>query len=440
MASSVAHAAPETEPYEFTIDNGVRFVVVPDFRAPVVVHMVWYQAGSVDEQQGKTGIAHMLEHMMFKGTDTVPAGEFSKIIARLGGQDNAFTSYDYTAYYQKISRDNLAQAVEMETDRMVNLNITDEVFQPERDVVLEERNMRVDSRPISAFFELFNKEQYKKLPYQNPIIGWRKDIENFTLADAQDWYKRFYAPRNALVIMAGSITRDEAEWLAETYYAPLKNPEVNAIRPTIPAEPERSGPIRFEHVDERTQLPIMAISYRAPSLHSGVAGAPKPTAEEAYALYVLSDIMGGGTTSDLYQELVVKQKLADSVSANYSPISRFESTFDVVAQPKPGVTIAQLEEAILKVVESYKTKIVSEDELDRSKTQMKSADIFGRDDVFDTAYELGSWLTTGGTLKGYQNWLKELQTVTAEDVQKMAKRTFVDNRKATGVLRPHAKD
>lgn len=440
MTSSVAHAAPETEPYEFTLENGVRFVVVPDFRAPVVVHMVWYQAGSVDEPYGKTGIAHMLEHMMFKGTDTVPAGEFSKTIARLGGQDNAFTSYDYTAYYQKISRDNLAQAVEMETDRMVNLNISDETFQPERDVVLEERNMRVDSRPISAFFELFNKEQYKKLPYKNPVIGWRKDIENYTLQDAQDWYKRFYAPRNALVVMAGAISRDEAEWLAESYYAPLKNPEVEANRPTVPTEPERDGPIRFEHIDPRTQLPMLAISFRAPSLQAGVAGAPAPTPEEAYALYLLSDIMGGGTTSELYQELVVKQKLADSVNANYSPVGRYESTFDVVAQPKPGVTVEAVEKAILKIIESYKTKVVSADELERSKTQMKSADIFGRDDVFDTAYELGSWLTTGGTLEGYQKWLEQLQSVTAQDVQTMAKRTFVEHRKATGILRPKAKE
>ena len=437
-ASPAVAAAENTKPYEFTLDNGVRIVVAPDFRAPVVVHMVWYMAGSVDEPFGKTGIAHMLEHMMFKGTDTVPTGEFSKIIARLGGQDNAFTSYDYTAYYQKISRDNLAQAVEMETDRMVNLNITDETFQPERDVVLEERNMRVDSRPVAAFFELFNKAQYKKLPYQNPVIGWRKDIEGYTLKDAQDWYKRFYAPRNALVILAGSITRDEAEWIAESYYAPLKNPDVKPNRPEIPVEPERTAPLRFEHTDPATQLPLLALSYRVPSLQAGVAGAPAPKPEDVYALYLLSDIMGGGTTSALYQELVVKQQLADSVSANYSPVSRYESTFDVVAQPKPGVTVEKLEKEIQKIIKTFTTEKVTADELDRSKTQMKSADIFGRDDVFDIAYELGSWLTTGGSLEGYQSWLQQLQTVTADDILRMAKTTFTENRKATGILRPEA--
>lgn len=438
MPPSVAHATPDNKPYEFSLENGVRLIIVPDFRAPVVVHMVWYQAGSVDEPQGKTGIAHMLEHMMFKGTDTVPAGEFSKVISRLGGQDNAFTSYDYTAYYQKIARDNLAQAVAMETDRMVNLKITDETFQTERDVVLEERNMRVDSKPISQFYELFNAAQYQKLPYRHPVIGWRKDIENYTLADAQSWYNRFYAPRNALVVLAGAITKDEAEWLAETYYAPLKNPEQPANRPTIAVEPERTETLRFTHVDERTQLPVVTISYRAPSLHAGVAGAAAPKPEDVYALSLLADIMGGGTTSALYQALVVDQKIADAVSANFSPISRYESTFDVTIQPKPKVSIQKIEQETLKIIESYKTKNVTEDELSRAKIQMKSADIFGRDDVFDTAYELGAWLTTGGTLEGYQVWLQHMQAVTAADIQRVAAKTFTDNRKAVGILLPKA--
>lgn len=440
MTTAVAaHAAVPAKPYEFTLENGVRIVVVPDFRAPVVVHMVWYGAGSVDEPQGKTGIAHMLEHMMFKGTEKVPVGEFSKIIARLGGQDNAFTNYDYTAYYQKISRDNLAQAVEMETDRMLNLDISDETFQPERDVVLEERNMRVDSRPISLFYELFNKAMYQELPYRHPVIGWRKDIENYTVQDARDWYQRFYAPRNATVIFAGAISKDEAEWLAETYYAPLQNPAVPANRPEIAPEPEHSAPIRFEHVDERTQLPVLAISYRAPSLRAGVAGAPAPKPEDAFALGLLADIMGGGTTSKLYQELVVKKQLADTASASYSPISRFETSFDVVVQPKPGVSVEKIEQETLKIINQYLTEAVTADELQRSKTQMKSADIFGRDDVFDTAYELGSWLVTGGTLEGYEVWLKQMQSVTPADILRMAKQTFTDNRKATGVLRPEAK-
>ncbi len=429
-------SAEEPIYHQFKLDNGVEVVVVPDFRSPVVVHMVWYGAGSVDEPVGKTGIAHMLEHMMFKGTQKIKPGEFSKTIARLGGQDNAFTSYDYTAYYQKIARDNLVQAVEMEADRMANLAITNDTFLPERNVVLEERNMRVDSRPVSKFFEAFNEKQYKVLPYRNPVIGWRKDIEGYTLKDAQDWYKRFYAPRNAIVILAGSIKLEEAEWLANTYYAPIKNPDVAPNRPTIKPEPLRDAPLRFTHVDERTQIPLWVRSYRAPSLHVGIAGQEKPVEKDVFGLMLFSDILGGGVTSELYQTLVVKKKLADSASASYNLSSRYESTFDIIVQPKDGVSIEVIEKEVEKVIARMQKNGTDDDALLRARMQSKGSDVFARDDLFETAYRLGAWLSVGGTLDGYRTWLSKLDNITADDIKQISNTYLIIENSATGILLP----
>ena len=420
----------------FTLDSGMRVVLAPDFRSPVVVHMVWYKAGAVDEPPGKTGIAHMLEHMMFKGTDTLAPGEFSRRVAKLGGQDNAFTSQDYTAYYQKIARDNLAQVVGLEADRIANLNISDETFQPERDVVLEERNMRVDSKPISLFFELFNKKHFPAHPYGNPVIGWRAHIENYTLEDARSWYHKFYAPQSAIVVFAGALAEDEARWLAETYYSDLENPAVTPERPTVQPAPLFKEAKRFEHTDPRTQLPLWVRSYRAPSLHAGVAGAPAPTPTKIAALTLLSDVLGGGLTSRLYQSLVMDKKLADSASARYRALSRYESSLSVVVQPKKGVSLEKIEREVERVIADLKKNGLTQDELSRAKIKAKSADIFARDDLFEAAYRLGIWLTVGGTLDGYRNWLSDIDAVTLEDVRLMADRVIVKQQSTTGILLP----
>ena len=436
LAPFCAVDAADQKITEFTLENGMRVVLAPDFRSPVVVHMVWYKAGAVDEPEGKTGIAHMLEHMMFKGTDNVPPGEFSKRVAKLGGQDNAFTSQDYTAYYQKIARDNLAQVVQLESDRIANLNISDETFQPERDVILEERNMRVDSKPISLFFEKLNKKHLPNHPYGNPVIGWRKDIENYTLNDAQDWYKKFYAPQNAIVVFAGALAEDEARWLAETYYGELENPAVIPERPEVKPTPLFDEVKRFTYADPRTQLPLWVRSYRAPGMHAGIAGAPAPGKSDVAALSLLADVLGGGLTSRLYQHLVMDKKLADSTSASYRALSRYESSFDIVVQPKKGVSLNKIEREVEKVIKTLQKEGLTSDELARAKTQAKSADVFARDDLFHAAYRLGIWLTVGGTTEGYRNWLENIEAVSLESVSKMADRVLTKQQSTTGILLP----
>ena len=425
---------------DFTLENNLRVVLVPDFRSPVVVHMVWYPAGAVDEPEGQGGIAHMLEHMMFKGTDNMPPGEFSKRVAKLGGQDNAFTSQDYTAYYQKISRDNLAQVVDIEADRMANLNISDEHFQPERDVILEERSMRVDSQPISLFFEKFNLHHFPSHPYGKPVIGSRQEIENYTLKNATDWYHTHYRPENATVVFAGALAEDEARWLAARYYGDLKNPKkTEAPQTNISATPLFEKPKRFEHTDPRTQLPLIVRSYRAPSLHAGVAGAQAPSQKEVAALVVLADALGGGLTSRLYKTLVMEQKLADSASASYSPIRRYEASFNLVMQPREGISPKKLEQAADKVIETFLQEGITPDALKRVKMQAKSGDVFARDDLFEAAYRLGRWLTAGGTIQTYQDWLESIEAVTTEDVNRMAKQVLNITQSTTGILLPNGK-
>lgn len=419
-----------------TLDNGMQVVLVPDHRSPVVVHMVWYKAGAVDEPESKSGIAHMLEHMMFKGTDKVPPGEFSKRVAKLGGQDNAFTSQDYTAYYQKVARDNLTQIIELEADRIANLNISDEHFQPERDVILEERNMRTDSKPIPLFFEKSNNVHYGDHPYGDPVIGWRREIEKYTLQDAIDWYDSFYAPENAIVVFAGALAEDEAKWLAERYYGGLKNPKTKLKRPNVEPLPLFDAPKRVNHTDPRTQLPLFVRSYRAPSLHTGIAGKDAPPQKDIAALVILSDVMGGGLTSRLYRTLVMEEKLADSASASYRPVSRYEETFNIVVQPREGVRVKKAEQAVEKVIKDFLENGLTADELERAKMQAKSADVFARDDLFGAAYRLGMWLTVGGTVSSYENWLASIEAVTAQDVSRMANKVFNIQQSTTGILRP----
>ena len=436
-----ADAVPATDiqkigPYStFKLENGLQVVVAPDFRSPVVVHMVVYRAGGVDEPAGESGIAHMLEHMMFKGTPTVPAGEFSKTIQRLGGQDNAFTTADFTAYHQKLSRDNLAEAVKMEADRMANLQINDKTFTPEHQVVLEERNMRIDSQPVNSFFEAFNAKQYNVLPYRKPVIGWRPEMEAYTVAKANNWYHNFYAPNNAIVVFAGAITPEEAEWVARTYYGPIPARPIKPLT-TIPTEPEHAQPTRFTQLDPRVQVPVFVRSYRAPSLHAGVAGAPVPPAKDDYALMILADALGGGQASRLYQTLVVKDKLADGASASYSPVARLESTFDIHVSPKVDADMGKVEAAVDGVLDDVRAHGITEAELKRAKMNIKSSDLYARDDLFNTAYKLGTWLATGGTLKSYADWLPTLEKVTLADVSRMADRVLQRPRRTTGLLLP----
>lgn len=414
-----------------TLENGMNIIVVSDHRSPVVINSVWYRAGSIDEQPGKTGIAHMLEHMMFKGTPKYPAGQLDKIVSRNGGQLNAFTSRDYTAYYEKVSKDKLPLMMELEADRMVNLNITDKDFQPERDVVLEERRWRSDSKPTDRFFEKYIKKHYAEHPYGNPIIGWREDIEGYTLQDNLDWYNTHYAPNNATLLLVGDVTLTEVMPLVEKYFAPLepKNtpPRANHV------EPKRDAEVRFVEVDSELKVPVFYRSYRAPSAFQGIAG-DGDMVKDALEIYLMSQVLGDSTTGRLYEELVKKKELADEASASYSAYGAGESSIDIYVQPKPGVTLTQVEEAVDDVLADYIASGITEDELARAKTGMLAHSVYGRDDLFFTMYQLGLWLMAGGEASTFDDWQEELPQISLTDIQRVARTYLQPYLATTGLL------
>ena len=418
----------------FTLENGLKVVIVPDHRSPVVVHSVWYRAGSADEpswRKNKTGIAHMLEHMMFKGTDKIPAGEFSKIVARNGGRDNAFTSYDYTAYYQKVAADRLDLMMEMESDRMANLNINDEIFQPERDVVIEERRWRVDSKPKNRFYEELMATHFKVNTYKNPVIGWRKDIDGYTVKDAIDWYKDHYTPTGAIMILVGDVTKDKVEKMVRKHYGPLAERKIP--EPVIPTEPLFDAPRELKKVDAEVKVPVFYRLYRAPSMFAGLAGDAE-TIKDTVALSVLADVLGGGTTSRLYTQLVKELKIADAASASFDAIGRAESSIDMFIQPKPDKTLNEVEAAAIKEIKKLKTKKISHDELERTQAKMLASVVYAQDDGFNVAYRLGRWLIAGGTPENLEDWQQVLKNLTPADVQRAAQKYLVIKQSTTGLL------
>lgn len=430
FAPFVPHALEATT---FTLNNGMNAVLVEDHRAPVVVHSVWYPIGSLDEPAGKTGIAHMLEHMMFKGTPTVPAGQFSKIVAHNGGQDNAFTSREYTAYYQKISAQKLPLVMEMEADRMENLDISDATFQPERDVVLEERSLRVDGQPIRRFFEKLVQKHSPATPAGNPVIGWRKDIENYTVADAVNWYEAYYTPSHATLLVVGSVKPEDFKKLAEKYYAPLKRRDVNV--PPTPAQPFFDEHQRLELVDNTVKVPVFYRLYRAPSLFAPVAGEGETTLKDAVALSLLAEVFGNSETGGLYRALVEDKKLADAASMSYDAVGRVESSVDVFVQPKPGVTLKRIEEEVDAEIAKLLHHGVHQEDLSRAKVKLAANHVYSRDDLFRSAYMLGRWLMAGGTPENFDDWLHILQSITQEDLKQVAHKYLDYHQATTGLLK-----
>lgn len=415
----------------FQLTNGMNVIVLPDHRTPVVVHSVWYGTGSMDEPEGKTGIAHMFEHLMFKGTEKVPPQEFSKIVAKHGGQDNAFTSRDYTAYFQKIGVKNLAPMMEIEADRMSHLKLTDTVFQPERDVVMEERRMRTDSQPTQRFFEKLIRAHYPTHPYGHPVIGWAADIQGYTVAMAKEWYKTHYGPNNATMILVGDITPEQAKPLVEKYYGPAK--KVPLPPRENPIEPLRADETRLKEIDSDVKVPVFYQIYRAPSIFAGVAGA-KPNLKESLALMLLAEIFGGGPTSHLYENLVKEQQIADAASADYDAVTRAESTLDIFVQPKPGITLDKIEAAVQKEIAAFIKTPVDQTELDRARIGMLADDVYGRDDPFNNVYELGNWVMAGGKAEEFDDWRDAIKTITPSDITAAAQKYFITPGRTTGWL------
>ena len=391
IASPLRLAAAEDIPKLFdpkvtTLENGLEVVVLEDHRAPVVTHMVWYRVGAADEKPLKSGIAHFLEHLMFKGTKNLEPGEFSEIVAENGGQENAFTSQDYTAYFQNVSADKLPLFMEMEADRMNNLVLTDDIVAPELKVVLEERSQRTDNNPAALFGEQFTATQFLAHPYGTPVIGWRHEIENLTTQDALDWYNTYYTPNNAILIVAGDVKAEEVFELAEKYYGPI--PARDIPERERAQEPPQLAKRTIEMSDKRVREPSWRQSYLAPSARS-------EDQANLRALEVLSQILGGGVTSRLYADLVVDQKIATNAGAYYSSGSYDKSTFVVYGSPTSDHTLDEVEASVQAIIQDVIKNGVTEKELNRAKRKLLADAIYARDSIRGAANIFGGALASG---------------------------------------------
>ena len=428
LLSPLPAAAQVFNPTTYRLDNGLQVVVVENHRAPIVSHMVWYRVGAADEVPGKSGIAHLLEHLMFKGTPSVPPGEFSKIVARMGGRDNAFTSSDYTAYYQNVAADRLEAVMKMEADRMRNLTLDDSNVTTERAVVEEERRSRTDNNPQALLAEQVEAALYLNHPYRRPIIGWASEIAKLSRQDALDFYKRWYAPNNAILVVAGDVQPEKVRQLAETYYGPLK-PENVPERQRIEEPPPVAARI-VTLSDARVQQPSWSRSYLAPSYASSADKA------QPYALEVLAEILGGNTTARLYKSLVVEQGVATSASAWYDPSSLDHTTFGVAATPRPGIAMDKLQAAMDKEIARVLEKGIDAAEVERAKERLRANVVYARDSLHTAAQVLGQALTTGQTVEDVEAWPARIAAVDAAQVNAAARAVLDAKVSVTGVLLP----
>jgi zinc protease len=410
----------------FTLPNGLQVVVIPDHRTPVVTHMIWYRVGSADETPGKSGLAHFLEHLMFKGTAKNPAGRFSQWLAEIGGQENAFTTSDYTAYFQRIAKEYLPTVMEFEADRMTGLVLTNGNVLPERDVVLEEFNMRVGNSPESRIGEQVAAALYLNHPYGRPVIGWRQEIEKLNREDALAFYRRFYTPNNAVVVVAGDVTGDGVKALVEQTYG--KVPRVVDVPPRArPQEPVPVAVRQLTMADARVAQPSLQRSYLVPS---GTTAKPG----ESEALDVLAHVLGAGETSRLYRALVVEQHVASSAGGWYQGTALDDTRFGVFASPLPGVPFATVESAIDAVIAEIADKGVSAAEFDRARTRLIADAVYAEDNQATMARWYGAALTSGETVEQVGSWPARLRAVTREAIQNAA-RTWLDKRRSvTGYL------
>ncbi len=415
------------EPATFTLDNGLEVVVVTNRRAPIVTHMLWYKVGGADDPPGKSGLAHFLEHLMFKGTETLGPGEFSDIIARNGGQENAFTSSDYTGYFQTVAKDRLDIVMKFEADRMTNLVLTDEVVLPERDVVLEERRSRVDREPGAQLSEALRAVLFLHHPYGVPVIGWEEEIRNLTSADAIEFYRRWYAPNNAVLIVAGDVDPEEVRALAETYYGDIPAREVPArLRPQ---EPQQNAARRVILENARVRQPAVTISYLAPSYRAG-------DSEYAEALQVLDEILGSGSTSRLYRALVVEQAVAAGAGSSYSASALDLSSFSLYGSPRPEVSLEEVEAALRAELARLLEEGVSAEEVATAKRRMLADAVYAQDSLGSGPRIFGRALTTGASVADVESWPERIEAVTVEQVNAAAKAVFDERRSATGLLLP----
>lgn len=427
---AIAFADPDIQ--EFKLDNGLRLIVQEDHRSPVVVSQVWYRAGSLDEVNGKTGVAHVLEHMMFKGTKKVKAGQFSRLIAAAGGRENAFTGNDYTTYYQQLEKSQLELSMKLEADRMVNLNLTDEEFSKEIKVVMEERRWRTEDKPQSKVNEQFQATVYHAHPYGRPVVGWMNDLENMTPEDARQWYKAWYAPNNATLVVVGDVKAQDVLKLAKRYFGPLKARVLPERKPQT--EPAQIGERRLI-VKAPAKLPYVLMGYHVPALNN-------PDKDwEPYALEILAGVLDGNASARLNQNLVRESHIAVDVGGGYDMIERGrEALFELEGTPSEGKTAAQLEAALLNEIEKIKQSGVTAEELQRVQAQVIAADVYQRDSMFYQAMQIGQLETAGFSWRILKDYPAKLKAVTSEQVQAVAKKYLVQDNLTVATLDPQPID
>ncbi|AWL99270.2 pitrilysin family protein [Bradyrhizobium amphicarpaeae] len=424
LAQTTVTSAP---PASFTLANGMQVVVIPDHRTPVVTEMIWYKVGSADETPGKSGLAHFLEHLMFKGTSKHPVGEFSQTVLRVGGNENASTSVDYTNYYQRVPKEQLATMMEFEADRMTGLILKDENVLPERDVVLEEYNMRVANNPDARLNEQIMAALYLNHPYGRPVIGWHQEIEKLDREDALAFYRRFYAPNNAILVIAGDVEASDIRPLVERNFGAIPAQPAIPARRVRPQEPEPAAPRTVTLADPRVEQPSMRRYYLVPSATTAAAG-------ESAALDVLAQLMGSGSNSYLYRALVVDKPLAVSANASYSSISLDPTQFAVSASPKPGISFAEVEQAVDAVIANVAQNPIRAEDLERVKTQLIAEAIYAQDNQAVLARWYGGALTTGLSVEDIRSWPDRIRAVTAEQVRAVAQKWLEKKRSVTGYL------
>ncbi len=426
---------------EFKLNNGLKLVVQEDHRSPVVVSQVWYRAGSLDEVNGKTGVAHVLEHMMFKGTKKVPVGQFSRLVAAAGGKENAFTGTDYTCYFQQLEKSHLPLSFKLESDRMANLQITDAEFAKEIKVVMEERRWRTEDKPQSKVNEQFQSVAYHAHPYSRPVVGWMDDLENMTAADAREWYNNWYAPNNATIVVVGDVKAQDVYKLATQYFGKLKPHTLPERKPQV--EPPQIGERRIV-VKAPGKLPYLMMGFHAPTLLGlESTSAPKTPEQEwePYALEVLGGVLSGNDSARLNQKLVRETSIAVDVGAGYDSTARGrEALFELSGTPSEGKTVVELEAALTAQIELIKTGGVTQQELDRVKAAVIASDVYQRDSMFYQGMQIGQLVTMGYDWRMLKTYPDKLKAITSEQVQAVAKKYLVKDNMTVATLDPQPID
>jgi zinc protease len=426
FASTSAQAAPQ-KVSQFFLPNGMQVVVIPDHRAPVVTQMIWFRVGAMDDPQGLSGLAHFFEHMMFRGTKSVPGDQFARTLARNGGEDNAFTTQDYTAFYEQIARDRLKLAMDLEADRMAELDLSEPNVNTERDVVLEERRMRIDNSPQALANEQVDAALFLSHPYGRPVIGWPGEVRRIGRAEAQDFYNHHYAPNNAILVIAGDVTVDEVRTNASATFGRV------AARPLVPrvecAQPTRLGETRLAVADPNAKVAYFSRDYRVKSYAEAAPG-------QAEALDVLAELLGGDSNSALYRKLVVEKKMATEVGASFDGDSRDDGKLSIYAIPAPGVSLEAVERASDDVIAKFLNGPPPAADLARVKTQLVASAIYQRDSQYSLASAYGQALAIGLTVADVQSWPQRISAVTAQDVRNNAVSSLVRRESVTLFLKP----